>query len=52
MIDNGPYYLRNESKVPRKCSAKKIIREFLEASDLYYEDNCTKEQLLEVANMK
>lgn len=48
VLDNASYHSRQIQKVPNTSSTKATIQKFLLEHDLFYEDNYTKGQLLEV----
>lgn len=52
VLDNAPYHSRLVEKVPNTSSCKDEIRNFLHKNDLYFEENYSKKQLLEVLSTK
>ncbi|KAH0813036.1 hypothetical protein GEV33_009755 [Tenebrio molitor] len=51
-MDNASYHSVQAEKISNSNSRKMEIMEFLEKNDLYYEENYTKKQLLEVLKTK
>jgi hypothetical protein len=47
-MDNVSYHSVHLDKVPNTASKKLTLEEFLRKQDVYFEDNYTKKQLLEV----
>ncbi|XP_054015965.1 uncharacterized protein LOC128896633, partial [Hylaeus anthracinus] len=52
VMDNESYHSRQEEKIPTKGSSKSTIQKFLIDNNLYFEENYTKEELLEVMRTK
>jgi transposase len=52
VMDNASYHSVQAEKISNSNSRKMEIMEFLEKNDLYYEENYTKKQLLEVLKTK
>lgn len=52
VMDNASYHSRQVVKIPNAASTKLEISKFLEENDLYFEENYSKKQLLEVLYTK
>ncbi|XP_017795847.1 PREDICTED: uncharacterized protein LOC108577227 [Habropoda laboriosa] len=48
VMDNAPYHSRQVQKIPCKSSSKVEIQDFLLKYNLFFEDNYTKDELLEI----
>lgn len=52
VYDNASYHSALAEKIPTISSKKEVLQEFLSQHDLYFEDNYTKKQLVEVLKTK
>lgn len=51
VMDNAKYHSRQLNKVPNNSNTKLQIQEFLQKNDIYFEENYSKKQLLEVLSI-